>query len=316
MGKRPCRFFIIKGVFVKNHKVGAVVILAGVGLLLLASRKVNADVPYYLSPSSGDRARDGTFYDQAPVGGLAESLNLDLRDIFGSFYSGGLSPWGDELIKRQNPNYDPDRVIPYDSYKTTSGVSQSFFSDAGDWLASVSGTVAGVVSLPSGVGQNNPLNLSKSAIGWEGKRKVRVKGNGFEEFINPWYGIRAGAMDIKNSQKNNGNKTIRAIVFDHDKTPKLSSGKYIQDEYAKTVGERLGVSPDVYFDIVSNWVNLRNLVKQMIKFECRNYEYLDQEMFSDACMAAVDLHKCPPKWEGEWLPKTAMSILPSFENYA
>ena len=130
-----------------SKKAAGILLLAvGVGAALMYSRKAQAgnyaldrqglnDATFYLNKNT-------TLFDKPPVDSGSPYFNLNLYDIFGGFYSDGISDYRREFLER-----DPDSVVPYDVQKTTGGVTQSFFERAADAVASVGGAVAYTLSL-------------------------------------------------------------------------------------------------------------------------------------------------------------------------
>lgn len=62
---------------------------------------------------------------------------------------------------------------------------------------------------PRGIKNNNPLNIRKSAISWQGKTG---DDGTFEVFDTPHNGIRAAARNLKTYANSHGLRTPRAII--------------------------------------------------------------------------------------------------------
>lgn len=286
-----------------SKKAAGILLLAvGVGAAVMYSRKAQAQAPYYLNPDNG------LTFKKSPVNSAVGDQNgywaAGWQDMFAPYFSDGMTDYMRQIMGSGDSAIDPDRIVPYDTQKTTSGVSESFFDRAGDYLSSAGGVVAGVVKQPSGIRKNNPLNLTRG-VAWAGKRSTYKEQSMFEEFRNPWFGIRAGAMDIKNSYLRNGNNTITRLVKDHSETDHAA--------YIAAVSKKMGLGADTPFNVTAR---LSEVVKHFIQFENGQCPYSD-DLIVSACNAAITLSDaCPAQWQGEWVASAMSAILPSFANYA
>lgn len=68
--------------------------------------------------------------------------------------------------------------------------------------------------LPRGIRNNNPLNIRENHLvdyDWEGEHDLDLD-NGFEEFYEPLYGIRAAARILKNYRNKYGLNSVFDII--------------------------------------------------------------------------------------------------------
>lgn len=296
---------------------GFLVLAAGVGLAVMAMRsgaqKTAVSRPPYLLDNQT------TIYTPVPVtSGDTFNWGNRLDDIFGVFYKEGYSPYKlqEEIDGRP---YGDERVVPYalDTYKTTSGVSPSLFSEAASMIADAGSSLVSVVSLPRGIRNNNPGNIRTnggvSQQPFEGAIPIAQNtdsNKSFMQFENPWYGIRAAARVIFNYQDKYKLATIRQFITRY--APPSDDNR--TDEYIRSVCASLKIADNVFYNL-SNFDNLSALVKLII-FHETSYTYKDGAMFYDACKAAVDNHACPRQWQGRWQVASLLNVLPSYANYA
>lgn len=81
--------------------------------------------------------------------------------------------------------------------------------------------------LPRGFRNNNPGNLRRSSIAWQGKVPFsQSKDASFEQFFELRYGIRALMLDII-SDYNDGKKNIKALISEFAPEFENNTGAYI-----------------------------------------------------------------------------------------
>lgn len=80
-------------------------------------------------------------------------------------------------------------------------------------------------SLPRGVRNNNPGNLVKTNINWQGKKQVSSDPR-FEQFVNLTFGIRAKLRDILNDI-NKGLNTIPKLITEFAPPHENNTNAYI-----------------------------------------------------------------------------------------
>jgi len=80
--------------------------------------------------------------------------------------------------------------------------------------------------LPRGLRNNNPLNLVKTSIPWQGK----LPGNDprFEQFRTLGYGIRAGLLDLYNDYYQDGQQTLIDLISEFAPPNENDTAAYIQ----------------------------------------------------------------------------------------
>lgn len=77
-----------------------------------------------------------------------------------------------------------------------------------------------------GIRNNNPFNIRKSLNTWKGK--IRISGDkDFEQFINIWYGLRAGFLLLRNAYLNKGFNTPVGILYRYAPECENLTEKYI-----------------------------------------------------------------------------------------
>ena len=108
-----------------------------------------------------------------------------------------------------------------------------------------------ITNLSRGIRNNNPGNLVKTSIKWQGK----VVGNDarFETFENMVYGTRAMMLDIINDV-NEGTNTPRKLITEY-----APPSENFTDGYITKVANALGIAKDGA--IVLNDTNLRKITR-------------------------------------------------------
>lgn len=112
-------------------------------------------------------------------------------------------------------------------------------------------------SLPRGIRNNNPGNIRRNAIRWEGM-KARQTDSEFVQFTAPVYGFRALVRILKNYERR-GLITVREIISTYAPSTENHTEKYIA-----FVSGRLQVSPDQELNLAQN---LLSLIKAITAFE-------------------------------------------------
>jgi hypothetical protein len=88
-----------------------------------------------------------------------------------------------------------------------------------------------------GIRNNNPFNIRKTAIKWQGKAAVSLDAS-FETFTTVEQGIRAGALDIRGDIRK-GKNTVRTLI--NEFAPPHENNT---DAYINFVSKIVGVTPD------------------------------------------------------------------------
>jgi len=103
---------------------------------------------------------------------------------------------------------------------------------------------------PRGIRNNNPGNIVRSSIAWQGSATVADLASmnlsydqTFEQFVAPNWGVRA-IGHVLLSKAGRGLVTVDAIIRDYSKTD--------QDAYVANVADALGVDPNAPLDVAAN----------------------------------------------------------------
>ena len=127
-------------------------------------------------------------------------------------------------------------------------------------------------SMPKGIRNNNPGNLTKTAIKWQGKLPKPNNGGRFEMFQSPEYGVRAMIKDLTTKIKRHS--TIKAIIGEY--APVFENNT---QAYVNTVSKAMGVSENTPLIVSKN--NLKHLVISMSRHE-NGGNYISNELFEKA----------------------------------
>lgn len=101
-------------------------------------------------------------------------------------------------------------------------------------LAVISGGGIVVATKPRGIRNNNPGNIRKNNIEWQGMSAEQLDPE-FVQFIAPEYGFRAMAKLLRGYQSKYGLKTIRELVNRWAPTIENNTSAYV-DSVAKETG--------------------------------------------------------------------------------
>lgn len=111
--------------------------------------------------------------------------------------------------------------------------------------------------LPRGIRNNNPGNIRRNAIQWEGMRAIQTD-DAFVQFISPEYGFRAMTRILR-SYDQRGLNTVRLIISTY-----APSAENHTENYIKFIANQLDTAPDSILNIESFMVNL---IIAITKFE-------------------------------------------------
>ena len=136
----------------------------------------------------------------------------------------------------------------------------------------------------TGIRTHNPLNIE---IGepWIGRAQRKLDSR-FETFKSPVWGIRAGAMLLRNYQlglagpTKTSQRTLRQVISTF-----APPSENALDSYTAFVANDTGIDPDTEIDLVNDPNMLREVLKAMTKFET-NQTFSD-EVF-DSAISAID----------------------------
>lgn len=125
-------------------------------------------------------------------------------------------------------------------------------------------------ALPRGVRNNNPGNIQKSAIAWEGK----VEGHDprYESFATPEAGIRALATNLRTYQERHGLDTVEGIVSRWAPATENATA-----EYVRAVSAELGVEPGTRLNLADPKL-MTGLVKAIVRQENGQQPYTDEQI--------------------------------------
>jgi HD-GYP domain-containing protein (c-di-GMP phosphodiesterase class II) len=126
---------------------------------------------------------------------------------------------------------------------------------------------------PRGIRNNNPGNLVKTSIPWQGK--VAGTDKRFETFVSPEWGIRAMMKDIINDWKK-GKKTIASLIDEY-----APSHENDTQAYVNFIAKRTGFDPNSPLDL-NDKDNLIDVADAIIRFENGNKKWYDITVFDKA----------------------------------
>jgi hypothetical protein len=96
--------------------------------------------------------------------------------------------------------------------------------------------------LPRGVRNNNPGNLDRTSVPWQGEDRTataRERETRFCVFLRPEFGFRAMARTLSTYQNKHGLRTVRELIKRW--APATENNTEV---YVRVVARALGVSPD------------------------------------------------------------------------
>lgn len=112
---------------------------------------------------------------------------------------------------------------------------------------------------PRGIRNNNPMNVRKTSIDWQGEvAGVDVE---YETFATPGDGIRAGSRVLLNYKRKHGLDTVAKIISRYAPTTENPTSSYIS-----AVSRELAVNPDQTIN-VENENTLTALATAIIRHE-------------------------------------------------
>lgn len=132
----------------------------------------------------------------------------------------------------------------------------------------------GEYMIPRGIRNNNPLNIRKTAIKWDGK--IDGQDKSFETFTNPEYGIRAAAKLLLNYQAYHGLNTVEQIINRFAPPSENDS-----NSYADHVANEIGVEVDQPIKVEDH---LYTMLKTMIVHENGTNPYSQGQILNGIAM--------------------------------
>lgn len=120
----------------------------------------------------------------------------------------------------------------------------------------------GQATLPRGLRNNNPGNLIKTSIAWQGKIPHNQNTDArFEQFYELRYGIRAMMLDIINDFSTKGKKTISALI--HEYAPAFENNT---TGYINAVAAGMGITASTVIEKLTRPI-LLGLAREIINVE-------------------------------------------------
>ena len=108
---------------------------------------------------------------------------------------------------------------------------------------------------PRGIRNNNPGNIRWSTIEWNGLVSADQRTDpDFCQFVSPYYGLRALALNVHSYFARHGLKTVRGIITRWAPPEENDTHAYIN-----CIAERMQVSADQDISL-DDWLTLHNLV--------------------------------------------------------
>ena len=139
----------------------------------------------------------------------------------------------------------------------------------------------GQSSFPRGIRNNNPGNLVKTSIGWQGKKSPNTDGR-FEQFTAFVWGVRAQIKDVRGDIVNDGKNTIRKLITEYAPAFENNTSGYINQ-----VTNGMNMNADT--PLTGSKEEMRKLLKIINRVECGNpqpyigrSEWFDDTMFDVA----------------------------------
>lgn len=116
-------------------------------------------------------------------------------------------------------------------------------------------------SAPRGIRNNNPGNLRRTGIQWQGKVPFSSStDSAFEQFYLYKFGIRAMLKDLLNDYRVDGRRTITALINAYAPTSENNTALYIQN-----VADWTGINPNA--TLSDNYATWKKLVLAMARKE-------------------------------------------------
>jgi hypothetical protein len=114
---------------------------------------------------------------------------------------------------------------------------------------------------PRGIRNNNPGNLVKTAIKWQGKISQNENPDTrFEQFINIPFGIRAMALDITNDIKK-GKNTLRTLINEYAPPSENDTTAYINSVSKQTgiaADAKINATPEILAALIAAKIRIEN----------------------------------------------------------
>ena len=140
------------------------------------------------------------------------------------------------------------------------------------------------MAAPRGVRNNNPGNIDRSGVAWQGEDRsdaARQKEPRFCVFTSPECGFRALAKVLQTSQNKHGLRTVKAII--NRWAPPTEN---ITSAYDREVAKALNVDPDARID-VTRFATAFGIAKAIARHENGGHYWPDEVIVKGLDLAGV-----------------------------
>ena len=148
-------------------------------------------------------------------------------------------------------------------------------------------------SAPRGIRNNNPGNLIKTAIQWQGKIPHEQNNDSrFEQFTSIIYGLRAMAKDITNDIKK-GKNTLKLLITEYAPPyVKNKTGQIVKENdtaaYIAAVSKSVGIPPDAKIKITPEILQALITAKVQVENGAKWKKYISAEDIQQAVNLALN----------------------------
>ncbi len=140
------------------------------------------------------------------------------------------------------------------------------------------------MAAPRGVRNNNPGNIDRSSVAWQGEdrsEKARKQEARFCVFTSAEFGFRALAKVLQTYQNKHGLRTVKAII--NRWAPPVEN---ITSAYVREVAKALNVDPDARID-VTNFDSAFGIAKAIARHENGGHYWSDEVIVKGLELAGV-----------------------------
>lgn len=156
-------------------------------------------------------------------------------------------------------------------------------------------------NLPRGLRNNNPGNLRRSSIAWQGKvPHAQSSDRDFEQFTTMQAGVRAMATDIVNDIVRDRKNTLRLLITEYAPPNENDTTGYINQ-----VAKRVGISPDAPIDLTNDL--LKKIIQAKIIVE--NGVRAAQIVPGAVIEAGINSINAATKKRVRWVTAGSLSVL-------
>jgi hypothetical protein len=139
--------------------------------------------------------------------------------------------------------------------------------------------------LPRGVRNNNPGNIDRCGVPWQGEDRTiaaRSREQRFCVFMQPEFGFRAMARTLLTYQKKHGLCTVRQLINRWAPAVENDTGAYV-----RAVSQAIGVGPDQVIDVGARKV-MFPLLRAIAHHEQGGDHWTDDVINAGLHLAGVD----------------------------